>query len=319
MDLNMDTVVDLKMFKEESAKNHIKKSAVNAFGFGQIFLNKAANIQLRTVAPAEQKNLQVLPTAHVSDTTVFLYKGRNDTLALVVLETKGMISDTIRLSVPQVNNTKGATLGISMNVWQGKLPYKQNAILSFHTWMDTSKVNLAFLHLSSKTDSSTMPPVRLRWRNVSQAELLMPLKEGHLYKLKIDKGAFINFAGISHDSLSFQFKTFTKSEFGTFNLKLNVTRQQNYVLHLLNEGEEIVQEKILPYTAFKAGLASVSFNDLLPAVYAVKIIFDNNENKKWDRGDVNISRLPEPVIISRKRIKIVADWETEEQINLGEK
>ncbi len=320
MDLKMDTTADLKMFKEESAKNYIKKTGMNAYGYGQIILSKAAKLNITTLDPQQQKNLYCLNTQRLSDTTTFFYKGINDTLALLVQNIHGTSNDTLKLVIPKKPNIKTARLNVNINEDQGKLPYHQNLVLSFQNWMDTSVYNLKALNVSSKTDSSLKSTdIKARWRNVYQLELLMPLKEGQLYKLKIDKGAFTNLEGISNDSLIFQFKTYAKTDFGKFNLKLSVTRQQNYVLHLMNEREEVVKEVALPYTAFKAGLAMVSFSELLPAVYSVKIIFDNNENKKWDRGDAIISRLPEPVIISRKRIKIVADWETEEQISLGEK
>ncbi|MEI6019780.1 MAG: Ig-like domain-containing protein [Bacteroidota bacterium] len=320
MDLKMDTTCDLKIFKEESIKSYVKKINMNTYGFGQIILNKAVKLSIKTLLPSQQESLRCINTERLSDTASFFYKGTIDTLALLVQNINGSKLDTLKLVVPKKPNNKTARLNVSINEDQGKLPYRQNLVLSFQNWMDTSVYNLKALIVSSKTDSSLNGhEIKAHWRNEHQLELMMALKEGHLYKLKIDKGAFSNLDAISNDSLIFQFKTYSKTDFGKFNLKLSVTRQQNYLLHLLNDREEVVKEVVLPYTAFKAGLAMISFSELLPAVYSVKIIFDNNENKKWDRGDALISRLPEPVIISRKRIKIVADWETEEQIILGEK
>ena len=320
MDLMMDTTVDLKMFKEESAKNYIKRTNMSNYGLGQIIFNKPTSAIVSAMKAEQRSNLLFAAQKRLSDTLTFYYKNIQDTITMLVQLDKTAKTDTLKLMVPKKPDLKSYRLAVSMNEDQGKLPYKKNAVLSFMNWMDTSAIKFKNMHLSSKSDSSlNTPEIKGKWINPYQLELIMPLKEGLLYQLKIDRGAFSNMEGMQNDSLKFQFKTYSKSDFGKFNLKLSVTRQQNYVLHLLNEREELVQEAVLPYAAFKAGLATIAFNDLLPGVYLVKIIFDNNENKKWDRGDVNISRLPEPVIISRKRIKVVADWETEEQISLGEK
>lgn len=319
MFLSSDTMVDLKMFKEEISKGYIKKTSMPVYGFGQLFLNKPLPVKVNALNPSKVNLIRELQIDQLKDTVTFLYKNLRDTLSLLVSNLNANKIDTVNLVIPNIQNSKKQTLNFKLNENQGKLNFKQNPTLTFSAWMDTSKYNLKALGITSKTDSLVnAKQIKAHWLSVNRVELKMNLKEGNDYKLKVLKDAFFNVDGISNDSVDFQFKTQSKSDFGKFNLKLRVTRQQQYVLQILNENENVIKEQVLPYTDFKGGLATIPFVEILPGNYLVKIIFDNNQNKKWDIGDVSNGRLPEPVIISRKKIKIISDWETEEEIILGE-
>jgi hypothetical protein len=50
----------------------------------------------------------------------------------------------------------------------------------------------------------------------------------------------------------------------------------------------------------------------------VKVIFDDNGNRKWDSGNLLSKRQPERVIINSKQIKVLSDWEIEEEIQIRE-
>jgi hypothetical protein len=47
-------------------------------------------------------------------------------------------------------------------------------------------------------------------------------------------------------------------------------------------------------------------------------VFDDNENKKWDTGNIISKIQPEHVFIHPKPIKILSDWEIEEEILIKE-
>ena len=320
MFLKTDTVIDLKMFKEEVSKYFIKKTNVNNYGLAQVIFNKPSKFKVKPSNMAQSKWLFESQVDKLKDTISIYYKNIDGTLSLYIQNIATSKVDTLKLALPQKPNSTKSNLQMRINESQGKLTYGQNLQLIFSTWMDTSKLNLNALLLKSLTDSTVQKPsMSGYWSSINVFEITSKLKEGVIYELKINKNAFNSMASITNDSTSFKFKTYAKTDFGKFNLKLRVSRKQNYVLQLLNDKEEVVKEVSMPYSAFASGSATIPFNSLLPGNYAVKIIFDNNENKKWDRGDISNGRLPEPIIISYKTIKIISDWETEEEIILGEK
>jgi hypothetical protein len=63
---------------------------------------------------------------------------------------------------------------------------------------------------------------------------------------------------------------------------------------------------------------SLDFPDILPGVYTFKLMYDDNENKKWDTGNLLQKKQPEKVFISSKQLKMLADWEVEEEILVKE-
>lgn len=318
--LNSDTIIELKMFKEESSKSFIKKTISNYYGFTQVVLNKPALVSLKTKKKNQMQFISETNVGRLKDTIAFFYKELEDTLSIIIENNSYPHIDTLNLIIPKKPNPKKAVLSFNLNENQGKLAYKQNLRITFSNWIDTLKFKTSALSLQDLTDSTSKDlSIAGYWPSANVYELKTKLNEGATYHLKINKDAFSSFENVSHDSLFFKFKTPSKVDFGKFVLKLKVSRKQNYVIQLINEKEDVIREVFAAYTVFTKGSAMFSFSDIIPGNYLVKVIFDNNENKKWDRGDVLISRLPEPTIISSKKIKIISDWETEEEIILGEK
>jgi hypothetical protein len=53
---------------------------------------------------------------------------------------------------------------------------------------------------------------------------------------------------------------------------------------------------------------------MIQGTYQVRIILDDNANGKWDTGNVLKRIQPELVEINSKLLKVIADWEIEEDI-----
>ena len=54
---------------------------------------------------------------------------------------------------------------------------------------------------------------------------------------------------------------------------------------------------------------SVELKYLKPGNYSVRIVFDSNQNNKWDTGDYLKHQKPELTINFNKNIEIRANWE----------
>jgi uncharacterized protein (DUF2141 family) len=60
---------------------------------------------------------------------------------------------------------------------------------------------------------------------------------------------------------------------------------------------------------------SLSFNNLPPKDYGLRIIFDENNNGQWDTGNLKKHIQPEKIIY-HKDIKIKSSWENNLEIDL---
>ena len=101
-------------------------------------------------------------------------------------------------------------------------------------------------------------------------------------------------------------------------LKLLFNKKQGYLVQLINDQEQIIREQFVTFSLSASNAVTIDFTNVTPGTYKIKIVFDVNENKKWDTGDLNLKIQPEHVFIHPKPIKILADWEIEEEILMKE-
>lgn len=131
-----------------------------------------------------------------------------------------------------------------------------------------------------------------------------PIEENLEYSLTIDTNAFDNNFGLTNDTIIHSFTSQEMSYYGK--IILNLTNVENQVIIQLFQGEEkIVREQITD----KNGL--VEFPYLKAGDYGIKLIFDENKNKKWDTGNYLEKIQPERIIYYDKKIQIKQNWDNE--------
>src|SRR5690606_19455135 len=111
------------------------------------------------------------------------------------------------------------------------------------------------------------------------------------YQLTLEEGAFLGFFGDKNKSVS---KTFTMNETESFgDIILDVTlpdTARQYLVQLINEKKDLIyrsvpirQSQKIPFRQFPGGK------------YALRVVYDENDNGEWDPGDVYLKRQPERV------------------------
>ena len=131
------------------------------------------------------------------------------------------------------------------------------------------------------------------------------------YKLLLLPNALKDFLGSVNDTLSYDLSTKSRSDYGL--LKLAIQNQKSYpiIVQLTDFEEKVVREKIL-----KSNLDACIFENLNPAQYYLKIIFDENNNEKWDTGNFLNKVFPEKIYHYDEKIIVRANWILEEKIIL---
>jgi hypothetical protein len=132
-----------------------------------------------------------------------------------------------------------------------------------------------------------------------------PWEAGTGYQLEIDSTAFENIYGITSRKVKQQFKTQEDDYYGR--IVLNLSSVQNRILaQLLENGKD---EKVLEIlSADKNG--EVIFDYLAPSKYKVRIIFDANQNGKWDTGNFEKKLQPERVSYLPEIVKVRSNWDS---------
>ena len=131
-------------------------------------------------------------------------------------------------------------------------------------------------------------------------------KEQDSYKLEFLPGALTDFLENKNDTLRYNFRTKKASDYGNLYLKLQNVDRYPVIVQLLRPDLEIVEE------IYAAAEQEFAFRNLDPAKYKVRIIYDDNGNRKWDTGNFLLNVQPEKVIYYPTELDVRANWEMTE-------
>ena len=123
------------------------------------------------------------------------------------------------------------------------------------------------------------------------------------YTFVIDSAASVNIYGISSKAFSRSFKTREEDYYGSLTFAFSNV-QGPMILQLLKNDD---QESVIRQTFFLAD-ENITFNLLAPEKYKVKVIYDTNNNGKWDPGSYQDKIQPERVAYVNEVIKLRSNW-----------
>ena len=142
-----------------------------------------------------------------------------------------------------------------------------------------------------------------------------PFEENTSYKLLIYPGAFKDIFGFSNDTLLLNFVIQKADYYG--NLYVDFSNiSTNTIVQLMDLKENIIIEKSINSDSIR-----VEFTYLKPQQYKLKLIFDKNNNTKWDTGKYiappksspkgRTSFQPEKVLYYPEEINVRSNWDVE--------
>lgn len=319
LELKSDTSLTLKLFQEESRKVFIKKTLTPYYGLVQLILNRKIKSSTNPVLPDLKQRLYETHLGKEKDTIAIYHSNIGDSLSLIFNHTLSEKADTLVIALPKDNNLKRKSRKYTTNIINGKIPLNDELKLQFPFLVDTAKTNYTGMRLLKMKDSVTNK-INGSYRWLDEITLMIKTKYDldERFELKTDSATFFDFRGLKYDSAVTKYTYTNKNEFGKLTLKLLLNKKQNYLVQLLNEKDMLVVEQPIALALSSSNAVSIDFINLQPATYKVKVIYDDNKNKKWDTGNVMKKLQPEKVVISTKEIKVTADWEIEEEILIKE-
>jgi hypothetical protein len=196
----------------------------------------------------------------------------------------------------------GHNFGISAN---GNQDLNKNLRISFP--VPLSSVDLSKTELATISDNNVtrrrfeLKRDSVRIRNYNIVTNWLP---GHEYRFLAGPGAFTGINGLQSDSIDFTFTTREEDFYGR--IFLDLTGVENHIIiQLLDEKDNVLREF---YTDKDKELNI----DYLPAQrFRFKVIFDDNNNRKWDTGNYLMGIQPERVMIYSDEITTRPNWDIE--------
>lgn len=175
---------------------------------------------------------------------------------------------------------------------------------------DTAQIRM----YEDSTKRVVKPDILLDSLNPRTLTLRYPWKEDVNYQLEMLPSGVRDLYGLlNRDTLLVNYRVQARKSFSTLQLTVDsLDNKEAYVIQLLfGESEVVAQFRVENITTFVQEMKA-----LPPGDYTVQIITDYNKNGRWDTGDYNEKRQPEP-IMQRKLETLRANWEVEATVSLG--
>lgn len=296
--------LNMTLFQEESTKTSINKTSSLQYGKLLLVLNKSAErLELQPLG-IEMKAPPIIEYSDKRDSIFFWYRDiDNDAISIRIVH-NGEVLDTARYSLIKKSMLSGKNkfeLEMRTNVSKAMpLDLEENIQIVFNhpiAQNDLSRIILTKGSDTLKYEAGFTDPVHRKFR------ISYPFESDSTYSLTLQKGAFEDMFGLTSDTMNIPFKVQAKKFYGAANIKISLPGEGSYILQLLNEKEDILEETIVNSSSM------LKYPLLKPGNYRLRLIQDTNANNKWDTGNYMEKRQPEEVRYFPGTINIRSNWD----------
>jgi uncharacterized protein (DUF2141 family) len=345
VDANEKKEIVIGLFEEPAKKIYLKKYVHDSYGKVSLYFNNGSDSLRVQPLNNDQKGVQeYIQFSKNNDTLVYWFKNfMKDSLILQVSNGNKVI-DTLNIRLLK----KEDALKSKKNPLKLKVLNSPDGNQSFDMG---SELVLRFNHLPAMNKPAPVElkadtvPVKTKngrllfipWNNQEMklcsvdssvvvedpdnpgkfmpAPIATPFtdwKENTTYHLFLQPGAVEDFFGLSNDSIKISFHTREEKYYGSVKVSFpGLKNDVRHIVQLVDEGGKVVREEII-------SSPELEFNYLQPKKYRLKIIYDTNNNGKWDSGNYLEKEQPEKVIYNSELINIRSNWDAELEWKISE-
>lgn len=278
------------------------------------------HILLTFTKPLERPKTKIIFPAELDENKIEKYSINNDSAKIYIPKTE---LDSIKIELSDGNNVMD-TIFIRTNK-NAKFDREVKPILSITNKVDrvrhitlTSASPLANVDKSKiliHEDSVSRRNFQLQQDSVNKNlyHIRYNWRPKRDYELVIQEGAMRT----AFDDINLESKTrFTLDEsdnYGNINFTVNgLDSTSNYIVELIDEAKEKVFDKRPLY----ASNPKIIYNNYPGGKYSLRIIYDENNNGRWDPADVYAKKQAENIWYLGKTFTIRANWDQNETISL---
>ena len=302
--LPRDSIIksELSIFKEElpyifRRGKEIRKGQL-IFGYQ----GKPSNLKIENLS-AVPDNFQTIIFPEKDKDTLNLWHSPIEKDSLIFKISNNNIIDTITVALRKkqldsltVTKITGGVLNIKDTLFFST----NNPIIK----IDTSKIN--FVH----TDSIFITYKAFISKKESSVGFLFEKKFKTSYKLNLYPDALVDIFETSNDTITSQFRTRSIEDYGEISLAIQNPEKVPVIIQLTDINDVTVAQET------SSENKTISFNYLIPKKYKIRIIYDTNNNGKWDTGNYLEKKQPEPVQYFPEVQEIRPNWVLNEVIKI---
>jgi len=294
----------ISIFKEELPYKFKRGKEISK---GQLILGyegKATKINIETLS-AVPDNFQTITFPEKDKDTINLWHTPIERDSLIFKVNNNGISDTIviKLRKKEIDSLKVSPQTI------GVLDYKDTLFLSTNNpiiKIDTTKINF----IDTDTINILYTPYISKKEN--KIGFIFQKKFKKTYKLNVYPNALTDIFNTSNDTIISQFKTRSLEDYGEITLDVKNTKKTPVIIQLTDLNDKTIAQETTSVSK------NISFKYLNPNRYKIRIIYDTNNNGKWDSGNYLAKKQPELVEYLPEIQEVRANWQLPIVLNIKE-
>ena len=305
--LPRDSIIDLKLFKEEVNivwdKPHFINSEKIGFGFfGKLDTNK---IKIESNIP-DSVNYAFIKDKETDTLNLWLSKNSFDSLNFSLIQ-----SDTTKLTTVKFDRKKDSLIN--------SLSFKAKTVNIIHfneSFKISSNIPLAKIEDSLITvrdiDSLKVPFSTSINKRLDEIDISFDVSPSDKYSIVIMPKAIKDIRGSNNDSIQYNVVSQTLEDYGNIFLDVILSNNSKYILQLIDSEMGVIRE----FENIESN-STYSFDYIVPGKYTFRLIEDLNNNGVWDTGDYLKKRQPEPVFYYTNELEVRANWDFNEIFDLN--
>ncbi len=303
--LPTDSIFLLNLFKEipDYAASVPSLAAKNKITFGYYGEGDSIDIKPLTQIPDTVKT--IFQKEFEKDTINYWFTPYEmDSIVFTVTNEKLKVKDTFTIKNRKIDLD---SLRITPNQ-SGALSFNESFKLITNTPLISADTN----NIQIFRKDSSLVSFKIDIDNIENAAVVdFELEPNETYNIDLFPGAITDFFGETNDTLSLRLNTASYADLGNLTFNINGSAvEYPLILQLTDEKgglkREIYATESKPY----------EFTNLKPGNYLIRVIFDENENKKWDTGNYLKKIQPEKVNYYPQVIEVRANWELEQTFTI---
>jgi hypothetical protein len=132
------------------------------------------------------------------------------------------------------------------------------------------------------------------------------------YNVTFFPGALTDFYEKTNDTLAYKLTTKEHSDYGNLVLNLHNVKRFPIIVEATNTKGDVVYA-----SDYSEGKTKLEFNLMVPDKFTIRIIYDDNKNKKYDSGNFLNKTYAEEVFYYQTEVDVRTNWDVDQAIDLS--
>jgi uncharacterized protein (DUF2141 family) len=203
--------------------------------------------------------------------SIMAHRGDIEAILTFTKPIKAINFDSIAFQIDSLNKINFTKEDLILDPLSGKLTMRKKASPSF---FQTDQAARQRNDRRAPGQTQEQPP-----------ENLQPINE-----LRLGRAAFISVENDSSGQIVQALKPLREEELSVIHITIE-TDEKSYLVQLIDNNYKVIRQiKNIP---------KVTFRDVVPGEYQIRLVIDRNDNGRWDPGNYSNGTEPEPVIFYR--------------------